>query len=461
MDKPPMFRTPQQRQDRSKPFNASPKFGAPPEHFRRPPSKPGLKLRFDRNKFNPSEQNTRHERDPKDRSRKRDWSSTQTFQSKRLLVPRNKTPALDIHDPRQRTLADLKQLLDPTDPFFAGALPLPPPRLSITGPKTPYMLAVEGLRKDEMTKYLQDPTASFSPVQRASHILTKNISVEIKDRAKLAVQRVRTIQEKKCALAKKSRRDIATLLEKRKIETARIRVETMINEDIHIELLELLELYCELLIARFGILDLRQATHLASTLIIAAVCAVIHAAPRTEVKELHVLREMLTHKYGRDFSIAVMENRDSCVPDRIMSKLEIFTPNEKLVNAYLDEIARAYGVDWASPDCKDNDVDDDQDGGGGLKEGIPERELEPPLLADPLPKPIATADKPAATGTPTIPSLPPTEDEKPALAPAVKKTSSVSGSQPKAPSPAPPAPAGDVEDDFEALARRFAALKKR
>lgn len=57
-------------------------------------------------------------------------------------------------------------------------------------------------------------------------------------------------------MAKKSRRDIATLLEKGKAETARLRVESMINEDIHIELLELLELYCELLIARFGILDL-------------------------------------------------------------------------------------------------------------------------------------------------------------------------------------------------------------
>lgn len=29
----------------------------------------------------------------------------------------------------------------------------------------------------------------------------------------------------------------------------------VIHEDIHLELLELLELYCELLIARFGLLD--------------------------------------------------------------------------------------------------------------------------------------------------------------------------------------------------------------
>ena len=33
--------------------------------------------------------------------------------------------------------------------------------------------------------------------------------------------------------------------------------------------------------------------------------------------ELHLLREMLMHKFGRDFSLAVMENRDDCVSPRV------------------------------------------------------------------------------------------------------------------------------------------------
>jgi vacuolar protein sorting-associated protein IST1 len=87
------------------------------------------------------------------------------------------------------------------------------------------------------------------------------------------VQRLRTLQEKKEAQAKAARRDIATLLERSKVETARIKVESsnsyfrlipvsisyrtllVINEDIYLELLELLELYCELLIARFGLVE--------------------------------------------------------------------------------------------------------------------------------------------------------------------------------------------------------------
>lgn len=33
---------------------------------------------------------------------------------------------------------------------------------------------------------------------------------------------------------------------------------TVIHEDINVELLELLELYCELLLARFGLLEQKQ-----------------------------------------------------------------------------------------------------------------------------------------------------------------------------------------------------------
>ena len=33
--------------------------------------------------------------------------------------------------------------------------------------------------------------------------------------------------------------------------------------------------------------------------------------------ELHILRDLLMHKYGREFSAAVMENRDGCVPERV------------------------------------------------------------------------------------------------------------------------------------------------
>jgi hypothetical protein len=46
----------------------------------------------------------------------------------------------------------------------------------------------------------------------------------------LSVQRLRTLQEKKEAQAKSARRDIATLLERSKLETARVKVENSVSQ---------------------------------------------------------------------------------------------------------------------------------------------------------------------------------------------------------------------------------------
>ncbi|KAF9055906.1 regulator of Vps4 activity in the MVB pathway-domain-containing protein [Panaeolus papilionaceus] len=164
---------------------------------------------------------------------------------------------------------------------------------------------------------------------------------------RLSVQRLRTLQQKKEAQAKASRREIATLVEKGKIETAKIKTEAIIHEDIYVELLEILELYCELLVARFGLLD--QNTREPDPGVAEGVCSVIHAAPRTELKELHILRDILMHKYGREYSLAAIENRNGCVSPRVTSKMTVGTPSPTLVDAYLKEIAKAYGVPWSTP----------------------------------------------------------------------------------------------------------------
>jgi vacuolar protein sorting-associated protein IST1 len=71
----------------------------------------------------------------------------------------------------------------------------------------------------------------------------------------MSVNRLRLMQQKQTALAKQARRELAQLLEQGKDESAKIRVENIIREDIFVEMLEILELYCELLLARFGLLE--------------------------------------------------------------------------------------------------------------------------------------------------------------------------------------------------------------
>ena len=57
-------------------------------------------------------------------------------------------------------------------------------------------------------------------------------STRTKVQLKLVVQRLRMLQEKKATLAKRDRRDVASLVEKGKLETARIKTEGIVAEDV-------------------------------------------------------------------------------------------------------------------------------------------------------------------------------------------------------------------------------------
>lgn len=56
-------------------------------------------------------------------------------------------------------------------------------------------------------------------------------------------------------LAQKARKEIADYLSAGKDERARIRVEHIIREDYLVEAMEILELYCDLLLTRFGLIQ--------------------------------------------------------------------------------------------------------------------------------------------------------------------------------------------------------------
>lgn len=76
----------------------------------------------------------------------------------------------------------------------------------------------------------------------------------LKVNLRLAITRFQHLQAKKTSICQNQRKEIANLLEKGKEETARIRVEHIIREDFNIEAMEILMLYCELLLARAALL---------------------------------------------------------------------------------------------------------------------------------------------------------------------------------------------------------------
>ena len=179
-----------------------------------------------------------------------------------------------------------------------------------------------------------------------------------------------------------------------------IRVENIIRSDITTELHEILELYCELLLARAGLLDSSSSSSSGTANANAnannkecdpgleeAVRSIIYAAPRTEIKELHQVRQLLVEKFGKDFALDSMDDRDGKVSERVKKKLSVTVPERALVEGYLKEVARSYGVDWPKKqelldsddeEERSDDNDDDKGGGQAIKES---RTLEAPLPA--------------------------------------------------------------------------------
>ncbi|KAJ2795152.1 Vacuolar protein sorting-associated protein ist1 [Coemansia guatemalensis] len=188
---------------------------------------------------------------------------------------------------------------------------------------------------------------------------------KFKVKLKLAINRLRFLQAKQESLNTAARRDIAMLLKGGKVASATIRIESIIRDDLHIEAMEITELFCELLYARAGLVDQSQEVNPGLS---EAVSSVIYASTRIDVKELTRIREMLAGRYGKDVVNNAMDNKDKQVNTKLLQKLSVEPPPEKLVRMYLKEVAAAYHIRWVSHDDQD---DDDSPGNGGIKEPAP------------------------------------------------------------------------------------------
>lgn len=222
-----------------------------------------------------------------------------------------------------------------------------------------------------------------------------------------------------------------------------------------------------------------------------AVKSIIYAAPRTEIKELQAARQLLVEKYGKDFALEAMENKDGAqVAERVGRRLRVEPPSEELVVGYLREIARTYGVEWPPGEYAEK-------GGGGAGEegdddddepstGEKERVAEAPLPAEEeLSKATPPRDLGPKSPVQIAPPSPSTENVSPRVKlpgpPELKPGSRMADRAGKAGTAGGKAGGkggggglGDSKDvggtkkgvvpgkvpDVDELAKRFAALKK-
>ncbi|PYH83170.1 hypothetical protein BO82DRAFT_382527 [Aspergillus uvarum CBS 121591] len=247
----------------------------------------------------------------------------------------------------------------------------------------------------------------------------------------LLIPRLRLLQKKDTASSVIQRRDLSGLLAEGRDSSARIRVENVIATDIAVEVMEMIELYCELLLARANVLDqaafgergaqARNRARVASSAAAAgkqvwhggggggvsgsgsgdtpsggsggrfaffglgakpasttatasetadhtgdagpagqeeyldpaldeAAAVIFYAYPRFphDVRELTILRNLLAERWGKEFMALAQEDAvpGVRVPSRVAKALRVRAPSAELVDCYLMEIARAYGVNW-------------------------------------------------------------------------------------------------------------------
>lgn len=293
---------------------------------------------------------------------------------------------------------------------------------------------------------------------------------KIKVQLKLSISRLRMVQQKDTALAKQQRREMAQLLEMGKMESARIRVENIIRSDLHTELLEIIELYCELLTARAGLLEAKEVDPGLEE----AVQSIIYSAPKIDgVKELSMVRQLLAEKFGKEFTLEAVENSAGKVPERVLKKLEVKPPAKELVEAYLETIAEAYAVDYppgarakraaelaaANGDDEDNDNGDkDDDPLGGQKA----KALEAPLSAEELTRATPPRDMGPKSPVSVMPPSPSTDNVRPKVTgasdlkppKAMTEAAKMNGSKKTDSGP------GGKIPDIDELQKRFASLKR-
>lgn len=235
--------------------------------------------------------------------------------------------------------------------------------------------------------------------------------LKLKTNLRLIINRLKLLEKKKTEMALKARKEIADFISIGKEDRARIRVEHIIREDYLVEAMELLEMYCDLLLARFGLIQSQKELDAGLE---EAIASIIWATPRlqSDVQEMKSVSDELTHKYGKEFTQACRANNLSNVSEKVIHKLGVQAPPQALVERYMVEIAKTYNVPFdPDPSVMQNDeillaenllidigMDDKKGGGGGGSGGQP--------AMQPMNYPPQMPQLPQMPAPPMMPPLP-------------------------------------------------------
>nr|AFK46378.1 unknown [Medicago truncatula] len=163
----------------------------------------------------------------------------------------------------------------------------------------------------------------------------------------LAISRMKLLQNKRDVQLKQMRKEISQFLQAGQEPIARIRVEHIIREQNIWAAYEILELFCEFVLARVPIIESQKEC---PSELREAIASIIFAAPRcSDIPDLLHIRNLFTTKYGKEFVTAISELRpDSGVNRTIIEKLSVSAPSGEIKLKVLTDIAEEYNLAWDS-----------------------------------------------------------------------------------------------------------------
>lgn len=167
----------------------------------------------------------------------------------------------------------------------------------------------------------------------------------------LAISRIKLLQNRRDGQLKQMRKEIAQFLQTGQEAIARIRVEHIIREQNIWAAYEILEMFCEFVLARVPILESQREC---PPELQEAIASIIFAAPRcSDLPDLLQVKNLFTTKYGKEFVSAVCELRpDSSVNRTIIEKLSVSAPSPEVKLKLLKDIAKEYNVNWDSSETE-------------------------------------------------------------------------------------------------------------
>ncbi|KAK1666477.1 hypothetical protein QYE76_054636 [Lolium multiflorum] len=163
----------------------------------------------------------------------------------------------------------------------------------------------------------------------------------------LIISRIKLLRNRREMQLINMRKEMVQYLQTGQESIARIRVEHIIREQNILAAYEIVELFCEFVLARVPIVEVQKECPIELR---EAIASIIFASGRcSDLPELMHLRNLFTTKYGKEFVAGAMELRPDCGVNRtIIEKLSVKAPSAESKLKVLKAIAHEYNLDWDS-----------------------------------------------------------------------------------------------------------------